>query len=82
MRNFQECKFEMHPDRRILKELCGFSGWMIVGTTTNTLSAQGVNVLINTFFSPVFNASRAVAIQVKDAIKSFVSKAYFLRSVR
>ena len=59
-------------DRRVLLNLCAFSGWMIVGTTSNTLTTHGVNVLINIFFSPVFNASRSIAIQVKDALNSFV----------
>ena len=37
------------------------------------LADQGVNILSNIFFGPAINASRAISVQVKSALVSFVS---------
>lgn len=50
-----------------------FSGWMLFGCISDILSKQGVNVLINVFFGPVFNAARAIAVQVQAAVNNFVA---------
>lgn len=49
----------------------GFSGWMLFGCISDLLSGQGVNMLINVFFGPAFNAARGVAMQVYNAIAQF-----------
>jgi hypothetical protein len=60
--------------------MLNFSNWTIVGAGSQMLSAQGINVLINIFFNPVHNASRAIALQVYSAIHTF--SANFMIAVR
>lgn len=71
-RNFEESNFRFLWSIKLLKQMFSFSGWMLAGTTTNILSLQGVNILINMFFGPAFNAARAIAMQVNSATKAFV----------
>jgi O-antigen/teichoic acid export membrane protein len=62
-----------------MKQMFSFSGWMIFGCCTDLLNGQGVNILINIFFGPIYNASRAIAMQVQTAIAQF--SANFILSV-
>lgn len=71
VRKFPECKYQTGFDKPIVKEMLSFSGWMLFGTLSDMLSKQGINLLINIFFGPIFNASRAIAVQVQSAISSF-----------
>ena len=54
-----------------MKNMFSFSGWMIVGCLSDVLAGQGVNMLINIYFGPIFNASRAIAVQVQSAVSQF-----------
>ena len=49
-------------------ELLGFSGWHFLGTFSIAIRSQGINILLNLFFSPAVNAARAVAFQIYHAI--------------
>ena len=53
---------------------------MLAGTSSNLLSTQGVNILINMYFGPALNAARAVAMQVYSAVNSFSQN--FMTAVR
>lgn len=80
VRTFRECKFKWNLDFSIIKKMFSFSGWMFIGCISDMFSKQGVNILINTFFGAVFNASYAVAMQVHAAVNSFVQN--FMTAVR
>ena len=77
---FEECHFQWRFDKQLFKGLFSFSGWMLSGTITHLLHIQGVNMLINVFFGPAYNAARAVAMQVNSAVGSFSSN--FMTAVR
>ena len=79
-KSFKECRLTFTWDKELFYRLFSFSGWMLSGAITNVLSTQGVNILINIFFSPVYNASRSIAMQVYGAINSFVTN--FMTAVR
>jgi len=72
IRNFSECRYQWNWDKSLLKKMFSFTGWMFFGCITDMLSGQGVNMLINIFFGPIFNASRAIAYQVFNAVNSFL----------
>lgn len=69
-RKFPESHISRVWDKTLLKQLLSFSGWILIGSSTNVLSTQGINMLINIFFSPIYNAARGVAIQVYGAVSS------------
>ena len=55
----------------LLRQMLSFSGWNVLGTFSQVLKGQGVNMLLNVFFGTVVNAARAVAFQVNAAITGF-----------
>lgn len=79
-RHFSECIYKWTWDKHQIKGLFSFSGWMLFGCFSDMLSKQGVNILINMFFGPIFNAARAIAVQVQNVVKNFVSN--FMTAVR
>lgn len=64
-------RYKLIWDLKRIKEMLSFSGWMIFGCLSDLLGTQGVNMIINMFFGPVFNASRAIAVQVQSAVAQF-----------
>lgn len=80
LRLFSECRIKRLWDKNLFRGMFSFSGWMLAGTITNMFSTQGVNLLINIFFGPVYNAARGVAIQVYAAVNSFVAN--FMTAIR
>lgn len=73
LKQFPETKVKCFRDPALTKAMFGFSGWNIFGSLAWLLRDQGVNMLINIFLGPMANASRAVAVQVSNAIQGFVS---------
>lgn len=71
-KKFEICKMQWKWNYDLAKQLLSFSGWMFSGTISTMLSNQGVNILINIFFGPIYNAARAVSMQVYNAVNNFV----------
>lgn len=80
IRHFKECRYILSIDVKLIKKLMLFSGWMLFGCLSDMLSKQGVNILLNVFFGPIFNAARGIAIQVQNAVNAFVAN--FMMAVR
>ena len=51
----------------------GYAGWNFVNSISNTLSGQGVNVLMNIFFGPAVNAARGLSNTVQRSVAMFVN---------
>lgn len=66
--HFPECRFKWFYDKRLYRSILSYSGWNLFGTTAGLLSSQGVNILLNIFFSSVVNAARGIAYQISGAI--------------
>ena len=77
---FEECRLRLMWSPEYLKKIMSFTGWTTLGNVGSCINIQGVNVLINVFFSPSLNGARAIAFQVRTAITSF--SANFLMAVR
>ena len=80
IKKIEECHLKWIWDIKLLRKLFSFSGWMLLGTTSQLISTQGVNILINMFFGPALNTARAVAMQVNTAVYSFSQN--FMTAVR
>ena len=72
-KNFEESRAKLIFDKRIFKEMFGFSGWSFFNNTAFILNNQGINMLMNIFFGVTVNAARGVAMQVENALMSFVN---------
>ena len=79
-KHFEECRSSGKSDKGLIRNMFSFTGWMIFGCMADMLGNQGVNLLINIFFGPVYNAARGISIQVKTAVDSFVLN--FLTAVK
>lgn len=74
--HFSECRLHFVYDKTLLKEIFGFAGWNMIGSSSAILRNQGGNILINLFAGPIVNAARAVANQVLHAVHAFVDNFY------
>lgn len=70
-RKYRECRFSFFWDKRLFKELVGYTGWNMFGASVGIFKNQLVNIVLNQFFSPVVNAARGIAYQVNGAVTSF-----------
>lgn len=71
-RHFEEAHYKFRLDKNLLREMFGFIGWAFWGNAMVVLKDQGTNVLLNLFCGPAVNAARGVAMQVNNAVFSFV----------
>lgn len=72
--HFPECRFRPVLDRPLMKEMFSFAGWNFIGVTAGVLRDHGGNILVNVFSgSVVVNAARGVALQLSNAVQSFVT---------
>lgn len=78
--HFKECTYKWKWEKTLLKKMFSFSSWLFLGCISDLFSKQGVNILINIFFGPAFNAARGIAIQVQNAVNMFVTN--FMTAVR
>lgn len=70
-RKFLEASFHFFWDRSEFIKLFSFSGWHFLGTISNVVRGQCINILLNIFFSPVINAARAIAYQINGIVTQF-----------
>lgn len=75
-RNYSECRVKKLWNRGIFKDVVSYSGWSLFGAIAGVFRSQGINILLNLFFTPVVNAARAIAYQVNNAINLFVTNFY------
>lgn len=59
-------------DKKLFKELLGFSGWSLFGSIASMSANQGLNILLNVFYGVVVNAAMGIATQVGSAVNQFV----------
>lgn len=72
-RQFDEVKYNFQLDKALLKEMSGFTGWNMLGSTAALFNDHGVNMLINVFFGVTYNAARGIAITVNSCVQSFIA---------
>ena len=70
-RNFKEANGHWLWDKDISREVFTYAGWTVSGHLAIVGYTQGINILLNIYFGPVVNASRAIATQVQTALAQF-----------
>ena len=79
-RQFKECTISLSVGKNVVKPLLSFTGWDLYGNLSVVVRSQGLNILQNTFFGPVVNASTGIANQVMAGIMGFADN--FLTAVK
>lgn len=77
---YSECRYKKVSKRALYNDILSFSGWTLFGSVAAVGMNQVNTLLVNIFFGPIANASRAIALQVNGAINSFTSS--FIMAVR
>lgn len=73
LHKFDNCKYKFYWSQSLFKKLFGYSGWSLIGNFAWTLNGQGMNMLINMFFGPLFNAAKGISNNVQSAVTSFAT---------
>lgn len=79
LKKYSECRITIVKDRTLYKELLRYSGWDTFGNLIGISQIQGINIILNLFFSTTINAARGIAYQVDAAITNFITN--FLTAV-
>lgn len=77
--NFPETKYKFLLDRELSKKILSFASWNFFEVVSFIGSTQGLNLLLNVFFGPVYNAAYGISQQVQNALSSLYGS--FQRSV-
>ena len=64
-------KWKPVRDKKIYKEVFGFSGWVAYGAVATVARQQGAALIINTFFNTVMNAALGIANTVNSYVSMF-----------
>lgn len=72
-KRFVEVSFKICFDKKLFKEIFGFSGWSLLAGGGIALSNHGILLLLNLFFAPGVVAARAISLQVNSTATQFVS---------
>lgn len=70
-KHFSFVKINFHFEKSLFRSMCSFSGWNFFGSLASVAKTQGTNILLNSFFGVVVNASSGIAAQVSSAIQQF-----------
>lgn len=73
IKHFEEARFTFVWKKDILKPMLGFSGWDLFGNLSVMARTTGVNMLMNIFHGPLFNAAVGIATQVQGAISNLAN---------
>lgn len=73
---FKYCRYIWKWDKRIFSELSKYTGWNLFGSASAMLASQGQNILLNIFFGPVINASKAIADRIQNVVNGFAVNLY------
>lgn len=75
-RCYQEAKYKFYWDKKLFKELLSYTGWNLFGSASGIAKGQGLNILLNMFFTPSVNAARGIAYQVNAVVSQFFTNFY------
>ncbi len=78
-RLFPETRGSIVFDGKLLGQMAGFSGWSVLGSSTQVVNTQGITQLVNLFFGVAVNAARGIALQIENIFKQFINN--FLTAV-
>ena len=75
-RRYDCVSFKINFDFTKIKHIFSYSSWTIFGTMAGVANNQGLNILLNVFFGPIFNTAYSIAHQVSGLL-SQLSNSFF-----
>lgn len=71
-----QLRFNFKSSKDEFKELTGFASWNLLGAIANIGKIQGVNILLNLFFTTAINAAYGIANQINANLLLFSSSIF------
>lgn len=68
---YTNLKISLKFNRNLFRRMFSFTSWTIIGELAYIGFTQGINIILNIFFGPIINASRAISVQIQNAVKQF-----------
>lgn len=68
---YKDIKHSLHWEKDKFFEMLSYVGWNLFGGGVSVVKSHGINLLLNIFFGPLINTSRAISLQVRSAVISF-----------
>ncbi len=73
-KHFEECRYKPTLDKKLFRQMFGFAGWEMIGSSAAILRGQGNNILINIFSGgTAVNAAAGIATTITGIVGSFTS---------
>ena len=69
-RAFPECRSRWIWNKELMKKMFNFSGWMLVGVSSDRVSTQGITIALNLFFGLAYNTARGITQQIYAVIQN------------
>lgn len=73
---FKYCRYIWHWNRKIFVDLSKYTGWNLLGSVSALMTTAGQNILLNIFFGPIVNTSKAIADRIRNVINGFSVNLY------
>lgn len=73
LKSFETAHYSRHLEKRVFKEMLGYSGWSLFGGVANIARYNGVNVLMNIYINVIVNAAMGISNQVSNTMQSFMA---------
>lgn len=73
---FKYCRYIWKWNRHIFAELSKYTGWNLFGSVSAILATSGQNILLNIFFGPIINTSKAIADKIQHVVNGFSINLY------
>ena len=70
-KHFEETRTKAQYNKELFREISAYAGWTITGELSVVGYTQGLNVLLNIFFTPAVNAARGIAVQIQGICSQF-----------
>ena len=75
-RHYKEAHYNFFWDKSLFTDLLSYSWWNLFGAASGLVKGQGLNILLNMFFTPAVNAARGIAYQINTAVTQFFTNFY------
>lgn len=69
----KEARLSLKVKISYIRRLLGFSCWNLVGSLAGICRNQGINILQNLYFGPIYNTACSISFQIYNAINGFAS---------
>jgi O-antigen/teichoic acid export membrane protein len=72
-RVYEECNLHIgqYYDKPLLKEMGGFAGWSLLGSSSGLIANYGQTIVLNIYFGTFINAAQAIAGQISGQLGVF-----------